>query len=59
MRPHLRAVWGALRNVLLRPPAGPELTAEGAARWATRCFAAEWSRSDVDDVFQGVEGKTR
>ena len=58
MRPHLRAVWGALRNVLLRPPAGPELTAEGVARWATRCFAAEWSRSDDDDVFQGVEGKT-
>jgi len=58
MRPHLRAVWGALRNVLLRPPAGPELTAEGAARWATRCFAAEWSRSDVNDVFQGSEEKT-
>ncbi len=58
MRPHLRAVWGALRIVLLRPPAGPELTAEGAARWATRCFAAEWSRSDVNDDVDATAAAT-
>ena len=49
MAPHLNATWGAMRGVLLRPPAGPELDAEGAARWATRLFAAEWS-GDVDDA---------
>ena len=49
MAPHLNAAWGAMRGVLLRPPAGPELDAEGAARWATRLFAAEWS-GDVDDA---------
>lgn len=49
MAPHLNATWGAMRGVLLRPPAGPELDAEGAARWATRLFAAEWS-GDVRDA---------
>lgn len=49
MAPHLNATWGAMRGVLLRPPAGPELNAEGAARWATRLFAAEWS-GDVGDA---------
>jgi len=43
MRPHLSAVWSALRGVLLRPPAGEDLGAEGAAKWATRLFAAEWA----------------
>ena len=43
MRPHLSAVWSALRGVLLRPPAGEDLDAEGAAKWATRLFAAEWA----------------
>ena len=42
MAAHLPAVWGALRELLLHPPAGPELTAEGAARWATRLFASAW-----------------
>ena len=49
MAPHLNATWGAMRGVLSRPPAGPELDAEGAARWATRLFAAEWS-GDVRDA---------
>jgi DNA repair/transcription protein MET18/MMS19 len=43
MRPHIAAVWSALRGVLLRPPAGEDLDAEGAAKWATRLFAAEWA----------------
>ena len=43
MRPHLSAVWSALRGVPLRPPAGEDLDAEGAAKWATRLFAAEWA----------------
>ena len=43
MRPYLTAVWSALRGVLLRPPAGEDLDAEGAAKWATRLFAAEWA----------------
>lgn len=43
MRPHLSAVWSALRGILLRPPAGEDLDAEGAAKWATRLFAAEWA----------------
>ena len=43
MAPYLPAVWSALRGLLLHPPAGPELTPEGVARWATRLFAAEWA----------------
>ena len=43
MTPHLPAVWSALRVLLVNPPSGPELTPEGAARWATLLFAAEWS----------------
>jgi DNA repair/transcription protein MET18/MMS19 len=46
MKPHVPAVWSALRQVLLRPPAGSDLDAEGAAKWATRLFAANWSGGD-------------
>ena len=45
--PHVRNVWSRLRNLLLHPPAGPELTAEGTARWATRAFASEWGGAEL------------
>ena len=47
MSPHVRNVWSRLRNLLLHPPAGPELTAEGTARWATRAFASEWGGAEL------------
>jgi len=50
MGPHVRNVWSCLRNLLLHPPAGPELTAEGTARWATRAFASEWGGAELVDL---------
>ena len=46
MKPHIVGIWFALRGVLLRPPAGEDMDAEGAAKWATMLFAAEWSGGD-------------